>query len=59
MSIKHFFFGRKNSSENKFSVKFVLETGDRMAAATSVVVLDRGNNTTCTVNLHGKNDFTC
>uniref|UniRef100_A0A182X883 Uncharacterized protein n=1 Tax=Anopheles quadriannulatus TaxID=34691 RepID=A0A182X883_ANOQN len=22
-------------------------------AATSVVVLDRGNNTTCTVNLHG------
>lgn len=24
-----------------------------MAAATSVVVLDRGNNTTCTVNLHG------
>lgn len=25
-----------------------------MAAATSVVVLDRGNNTTCTVNLHGK-----
>lgn len=27
----------------------------RMAAATSVVVLDRGNNTTCTVNLHGKN----
>lgn len=22
--------------------------------ATSVVVLDRGNNTTCTVNLHGK-----
>lgn len=25
-----------------------------MAAATSVVVLDRGNNTTCTINLHGK-----
>uniref|UniRef100_A0A182QZ46 Uncharacterized protein n=1 Tax=Anopheles farauti TaxID=69004 RepID=A0A182QZ46_9DIPT len=25
-------------------------------AATSVVVLDRGNNTTCTVNLHGKID---
>ncbi|CAB0039856.1 unnamed protein product [Trichogramma brassicae] len=24
-----------------------------MAAATSVVVLDRGNNTTCTINLHG------
>lgn len=24
------------------------------AAATSVVVLDRGNNTTCTINLHGK-----
>lgn len=24
------------------------------APATSVVVLDRGNNTTCTVNLHGK-----
>lgn len=23
-------------------------------AATSVVVLDRGNNTTCTINLHGK-----
>ena len=23
------------------------------APATSVVVLDRGNNTTCTVNLHG------
>uniref|UniRef100_A0A1A9V1P6 Uncharacterized protein n=1 Tax=Glossina austeni TaxID=7395 RepID=A0A1A9V1P6_GLOAU len=23
------------------------------AAATSVVVLDRGNNTTCTINLHG------
>uniref|UniRef100_A0A182F1N5 Uncharacterized protein n=1 Tax=Anopheles albimanus TaxID=7167 RepID=A0A182F1N5_ANOAL len=22
-------------------------------AATSVVVLDRGNNTTCTINLHG------
>ena len=27
-----------------------------MAAATSVVVLDRGNNTTCTVNLHGKKE---
>ncbi|KAJ8918720.1 hypothetical protein NQ315_015040 [Exocentrus adspersus] len=25
-------------------------------AATSVVVLDRGNNTTCTINLHGKSD---
>lgn len=25
-----------------------------MAAATSVVVLDRGNNTTCTINLHGE-----
>ena len=25
-----------------------------MAAPTSVVLLDRGNNTTCTVNLHGK-----
>lgn len=25
----------------------------KMAAATSVVVLDRGNNTTCTINLHG------
>lgn len=24
-----------------------------MAAATSVVLLDRGNNTTCTINLHG------
>ncbi|MPC91650.1 hypothetical protein E2C01_086702 [Portunus trituberculatus] len=24
------------------------------APATSVVVLDRGNNTTCTVNLHGE-----
>lgn len=23
-------------------------------AATSVVVLDRGNNTTCTINLYGK-----
>lgn len=23
-------------------------------AATSVVVLDRGNNTTCTINLHGE-----
>lgn len=29
-------------------------TNKIMAAATSVVVLDRGNNTTCTVNLHGK-----
>lgn len=27
-----------------------------MAAPTSVVVLDRGNNTTCTINLHGKFD---
>lgn len=27
--------------------------GSNMAAATSVVVLDRGNNTTCTINLHG------
>lgn len=26
-------------------------------AATSVVVLDRGNNTTCTINLHGKHCF--
>lgn len=26
----------------------------RKMAATSVVVLDRGNNTTCTVNLFGK-----
>lgn len=25
-----------------------------MAAATSVIVLDRSNNTTCTINLHGK-----
>lgn len=29
-----------------------------MAAATSVIVLDRSNNTTCTINLHGKNDKT-
>lgn len=29
--------------------------GSNMAAApTSVVVLDRGNNTTCTINLHGQ-----
>lgn len=27
-----------------------------MAAATSVIVLDRSNNTTCTINLHGKNN---
>lgn len=26
-------------------------------AATSVVVLDRGNNTTCTINLHGKHEL--
>ena len=28
--------------------------GNMAAAPTSVVVLDRGNNTTCTINLHGK-----
>lgn len=28
----------------------------KMAAATSVIVLDRSNNTTCTINLHGKNN---
>jgi len=39
-------------------VSFVFWPASVMAAiASSVVVLDRGNNTTCTINLHGNDDI--
>lgn len=39
-------------------VSFVFWPASVMAAtASSVVVLDRGNNTTCTINLHGNCDI--
>lgn len=43
---------------NRVVVSFVFRPAYAMAAAagavSSVVVLDRGNNTTCTINMHGK-----
>lgn len=49
-----FFCLLKTHIEKKFKfVFFLIEYISNMAAATSVIVLDRSNNTTCTINLHG------
>ncbi|KFB42981.1 hypothetical protein ZHAS_00010857 [Anopheles sinensis] len=40
--------GGKRKKKEKF------QYNKSIMAATSVVVLDRGNNTTCTINLHGE-----
>lgn len=46
-------FGNICLTNNEDWTSVVRRTVYKMAA-TSVVVLDRGNNTTCTINLHGK-----
>lgn len=46
------FSSRRSYQLTKVAAQAVLDSN--MAAATSVVMLDRGNNTTCTINLHGK-----
>lgn len=51
-----FFVYEKNYIEKKCSNScfFIPIPQNSKMAATSVIVLDRSNNTTCTINLHGK-----
>lgn len=51
-----FFVYEKNYIEKKCSIScfFIPIPQNSKMAATSVIVLDRSNNTTCTINLHGK-----